>query len=76
MVLLETVAGKWKGRRYKLHHYVMVINKMINKTFNVEDLRNRMFLFANLSNVFLQEQFRVTVVETLRQLYHPLILGT
>ena len=54
----------------------MVINKMINKTFNVEDLRNRMFLFANLSNVFLQEQFRVTVVETLRQLYHPLILGT
>ena len=54
----------------------MVTNKMINKIFNVEDLRNRMFLFANLSNVFLQEHFRVTAVKTSRQLYHPLILGT
>ena len=40
---MGNVTEKWKGRGYKLCHYVMVINEMINKTFNVEDLRNRMF---------------------------------
>ena len=53
-----------------------VIKKTINKIINVEDWRNRKFLFENLSNIFLHEHFQVTVAKPLRQFYHPLILGT
>ena len=34
-----------------------------------------MFLFTNLSNISLQQHFRVTTAKPLKQLYHPLILG-
>ena len=33
-----------------------------------------MFLFTNLSNIFLQEHFRVTAAKPLKQLYDRLIL--
>ena len=34
-----------------------------------------MFLFTNLSKIFLQEHFRVTAAKPLRQFYHSLILA-
>ena len=34
-----------------------------------------MFLFTNLSKIFLQEHFQVTAAKPLRQFYHSLILA-
>ena len=34
-----------------------------------------MFLFPDLSNIFLQEHLQVTATKSLKQLYHLLVLG-
>ena len=34
-----------------------------------------MFLFTNLSNIFLQDHFRLTAAKPLKQFYHSLILA-
>ena len=34
-----------------------------------------MFLFTNLSDIFLQKHFQVTAAKPLKQFYHSLILG-
>ena len=68
----------WKnggGGKYKLYCYVTVIEKWLTRLYYVEDWRNGMFLFTNLSKIFLQEHFRVTAAKPLRQSYLSLILA-
>ena len=54
---------------------MVIFKKMINRIINVEDWRNRMFLFMNLSNIFLQEHLIVTAAKPLKQFYYHLVLG-
>ena len=46
--------GGGDGRRvgYELYYYVTVIKKWLTRLYNIENWRNWMFLFTNLSNAF------------------------
>ena len=45
--------------------------KWLTRLYTAEDWRNRLFLFTNLSYIFLREPFRVTAAKLLKQLHHP-----